>query len=302
MNFQFSLRFLLAAVLAWAVAIALTIQFPHQAIFVAAIAMMMLVPLTASAFIFQVLRFDRPATNSEPRGEPTPSPAIAPGILRATGRFFGLWPEAHDLPLRSATLRAIITTLVLVGLWPAIHHYALITSWPVVSNEKPSRIWSRILESTGTLNPRSWRGVWLPEWKKELVEVSKWWLVWGAIALFWSIATGTIRCRRLAAPQSDIFARLFSFAPWLIVLEVGLLGAGVFSWKLWFGYVWLKYLNFSMIVHAAIPLFLVGLMFARSVLRARWVAAFAVAVCFVVLCEFVSLFLALFTERNPALL
>jgi hypothetical protein len=302
MKLQFSLRFLLAFVLGWAAILALAIQFPQQTIFAAAIATMMLVPLVVSAGIFSLLKPVLCPRKAETVSDLTSRPAAAPRLLRSAGRFLGLWPEDHDPPLRFAILRAGVTTLVLIGFWPIIDWLAHQTQYTVITHAPIRQTRDRILQSSDILIRHGWPGVWIHVWKRELVQVSKWWLLLGGIAVSWSIVSRTVARRRLTSPQSGVFSCLLAFAPWLIVLEVGLLGAGILSWKLWFGYVWLKYLNFSLVVHAAIPLFLVGLAFFRSVLRLRWIASLIGAVCFVPLAEFVSLFLALFTERNPALL
>jgi hypothetical protein len=276
---QFSLRGALLFFVGLSVLLAVVSQFPRHSTFLASMAMLLIVPLSVTAILRAPLVYFRLIAE----GRPT---LLAPVQLLALSR-----PAAAPT-VGAGLATALLATLVLAGLWPLLREIGSTLS--ILS-------WQTMPQYTFTWND-AWRSLsdallsrryWLRLWQWELWSLGRWWLLFAALTVAWLALSLPLRRRLQLEPATATLARLLSFGPWIIVLEVTfLIGVwvsepnvipepstgfvvGIFGWELWH---WDCWCNREWLIRGALPSLVVGCLFFCWVLRWRWPAAVAAAV------------------------
>jgi hypothetical protein len=271
-QYQFSLRSILVLVTVLSLLLAIAAQFPRHSTFAALMTALLLLPLAVVASIrLMMVRMGliQDAWTWQPQ---------RPGQMRIRDlpavviRRLGLSHADNCPPLRAAFAVAVVSTLVVVGLWPVIREFGL---WISVGTHDSEHFtlevaWQSITEAF----PRS--RYWLRLWQWELWAVGRWWLLFGGILAVWLLVS-TPFLRSLPGQRVTCsVSRLLAFAPWLIVLEMAfLIGVwvsspntvpepstgfvvGIFSWDLWH---WDCWLNREWLVRGALPTLVAGYVF-----------------------------------------
>jgi hypothetical protein len=207
----------------------------------------------------------------------------------APHRILWLAGAAQPPLFRSAIPLAVVSTLVLVILWPYLREFGLavsvmisegvVSGWPILT----------AIPSILTDHGRQWR---VCRW--EAWAMLRWWLLFGAWATLWLVTSWPLRTRRKLESPVDCYRRFFAFAPWIVVLELlflvgvwidshntvpepstgfveGIFSWGLWRWDCWKGAVW--------ITRGWLPTWIIASIFARYVLRWRWAPAVVSAAC-----------------------
>jgi hypothetical protein len=205
-------------------------------------------------------------------------------VVRRPIRTLAYCTNPAQVSWRRAAGFAVLVSALIVALWPVAREVGLLVLY--LWKFRSQIDWSYVLseEMLGVLAiPRYWRR--LCTW--EAFSLSRWWLLFGTLTLGWCLASG----RRAGAAASGTYVRrLLLFAPWLALLELAFL-AGIWvdhqnvvpepstifvsawSWTRWMWRDWL--------IRGAVPTFVVGVLFFRTVLGSRWFLAVLCAVLLV---------------------
>jgi hypothetical protein len=203
--------------------------------------------------------------------------------------WLGLGQSEIAPSLAAGFTTAVLSTVTLIGLWPALREIGLQLA---IASFQPLEQFTWKDAARSMTNAFASREYWLRLWEWEAWSIGRWWLLFVAITLLWLAASSSL-VRRLKSDRLwQTLARFLAFAPWLIVLEVSfLIGVwieeplivpepstgfvvGIFSWDLWH---WDCWLDRRWLVRGALPTFLAGSVFFAGVLRWRWPAAVAAA-------------------------
>jgi hypothetical protein len=288
-RYQFSLRAILILVTLLAVLLAIAAQVPRQSGFTVLMTSLVLFPLVVAAvnrvivvrmgLIGEYWPWRLPGAR---QGGILSWPA---GVLR----WLGL-SHADDGPsLAGGEAVAIISTLVVVGLWPMLREvglqFAITTTQPEIYTLEDAA--HSILECATSSR------YWLRLWQWELWSLGRWWILFGGMTALWLAARTPFSWRTTRDRPIRVVARFLAFAPWLVVLETTfLIGVwisspvtvpepstgfvvGIFSWDLWH---WDCWLNREWLVRGAVPTLVAGSVFFARVLRWPWPAAVIAAV------------------------
>ena len=137
--------------------------------------------------------------------------------LRRWAPHLVLWLAGAAQPplFRSAVPLAVVSTLVLVILWPYLREFGLavsmmisegvVSGWPILT----------AIPNILTDHGRQWR---VCRW--EAWAMLRWWLLFGAWATLWLIASWPLQTRCKLEPPADCYRRFFAFAPWIVLLEL----------------------------------------------------------------------------------
>lgn len=285
---QFSLRVALVCMLVLSVVLATALQFPRQAGFAYLMTLLMLLPFA----IVAVLRMPFVRLGIISRGvghkETTTEHGLFLSTLRRLARAVGLLDCRGTPSLAAGLITALISSVVIVGLWRVIREIGLWMSVFTFSSEY--RTWEYAEFIVQALVESNY---WVVIWKWEMWSLGRWWLLFGAIALVWLAVSLPFHRSQLVSHITHTLARLLAFAPWLIFLEVAfLIGVwiespdtvpepstgfvvGIFSWDLWH---WDCWLDRGWLIRGALPTFVAGVMFFTSVLRWGRVASVIAAI------------------------
>lgn len=287
---QFSLRAVLLFVFVASIICLLASKFPRQSAFAFSMALLLLFPLV----VVGVLRepFVRLGTISN---YACPTEGRMASSLRRPLRFLGLWQPSHAPSLVASLTTGLISTIVLVGLWPLIReiglNLALGTLQPI---EKYTYTFNDAARSMRDAFSETEYWTWVWQW--ELWSLGRWWLLFGALVLFWLAASLLLKRWFEFECVTSTIGRFLAFAPWFIVLEVTfLIGVwiespgtvaepstgfvvGIFAWELWH---WDCWLDRGWIIRGALPTFIAGVVFFPSVLRWWWVPSAIAAIILV---------------------
>jgi len=222
-----------------------------------------------------------------PWQHPADGPWRALAWPRRIGRWLGLG-RVDDAPsLAAGACVAILSSLVVVGLWPILREVGL--QFAIASKEPELFTWERAASSI--IECATSRRYWWRLWQWEAWSLSRWWLLFGGIAAAWMVIGELAGWRRVShreeasrSPRNasgwPTLARLLAFAPWLVLLEMTFLVGvwisspntvpepstgfvvGIFSWDLWH---WDCWLNREWLIRGAIPSLVVGYVFFRQV-------------------------------------
>ena len=281
---QFSLRVVFLLLLIFSILFAVAFYQPRYSIFSVLMILLLLVPLsivagTRAAMIGAgLLTTDRVDGRQRTRAESMIRAMLSPF------RFFGLCLCDEVASLLPALVVAVVSTVVLIGLWPAIREIGLAIA--LVSNPHEWYVWDYVRQSVPSTFSRP--SYWSRLWYWELWSVGRWWLLFGAILLLWRVVLVALPRRWQRDGTLQMLARFFAFAPWLIVLEMGFLAGvwvtspqivpepstgfvvGIFSWDLWH---WDCWLDRGWLIRGAVPTLVAGSIFFARVLRWPWPAA-----------------------------
>ncbi len=271
-RWQFSLRGLAICVFVLCILLAIAAQFPRQSSFAVSMALLLLLPLVVVALVRALV--------------------TRIGLKDSARQWLGLWPPEPAPSLAAGLATAIISMLVLVGLWPLMREIGLVLSllaWQPIA--RYTYTWADAGRSMSEAFFSS--RYWLRLWQWEAWSAGRWWLLFGAILLAWLALSMPLRRRLKLEPVSATLARFLAFAPWIIVLEFAfLIGVwiespstvpepstgfvvGIFSWNLWH---WDCWLDRDWLVRGALPTFVAGAVFFAGVLRWHWPAAIVAAI------------------------
>jgi hypothetical protein len=291
-NYQFSLRAILIVVTLLSLLLAITAQFPRQAGFLVLMTSLVLFPLAVAAVMrVAVVRVGFIGESWPwrlPGGRQGGILAWISGVLR----WLGLTHADGGPSLAAGAAVAIISTLVVVGLWPLLREvglwFALTTTQPEAYNLADAA--HSILECVTSSR------YWVRLWQWELWSLGRWWILFGGMTALWLAARAPFSWRTKGDDSARVIARLLAFAPWLVVLETTfLIGVwisspvtvpepstgfvvGIFSWDLWH---WDCWLDREWLVRGAVPTLIAGCVFFARVLRWPWPAAVIAAICLI---------------------
>lgn len=207
-------------------------------------------------------------------------------------RRLGLCPRENGPSLIAGLATGIISTVTLVGLWPAIREIGLMMS--PTSTQSVSETWQNALQGVPVAFSRI--RYWPRLWKWEIWSLGRWWLMFGVIVLSWLAISLPCNRGQYIHRTSRTLARFLAFAPWFIVLELAfLIGVwiespntvpepstifvvGIFSWDLWH---WDCWLDRGWLIRGAIPTFIAGVVFFAAVFRWWWVLSAIAAIILV---------------------
>jgi hypothetical protein len=291
-RFQFSLRAILIVVTLSCLVLAITARFPRQSAFTALMTGLLLFPLAMAAAIRSIIVR---AGLIDDCWRWQPSDARQGGITEwpvRVFRFLGLSHAAGGPSLAAGATVAIISTLVLVGLWPMLREVGL---WFAIAANEP-KIFS-LEDAARSIGECATSGrYWFRLWQWELWSVGRWWILFGGVLVLWLAARAPFSTRASGESWTCALARLLAFAPWLAVLEMTfLIGVwmrspstvpepstgfvvGIFSWDLWH---WDCWLDREWLVRGAVPTLAAGYVFFARVLRWNWLAAAMAAILLV---------------------
>ena len=308
-RYQFSLRAILVLVTVLSLLLAIGVRFPRHSTFTVLMTSLLLFPLAVAAAIrVLMVRWGliqdcwtwQPAGSRQVRLSELPSRAF---------RTLGLSHTDDCPPLAAAALVAVISTLVVVGLWPVIREVGLQFSLAAYRSDIFSLESARRSMTEAFASSRYWLRLW--QW--ELWSLGRWWLLFGGMLGLWLVASWRMLPASeptLAASPTTVvpapvlesqrwtsaLARYLGFAPWLVVLEMAfLIGVwirepsvvpepstgfvvGIFAWDLWH---WDCWLDRAWLVRGAIPALLAGYVFFTQVIRWPRPAALLAAVILV---------------------
>ncbi|HXT60640.1 MAG TPA: hypothetical protein VN699_18510 [Pirellulales bacterium] len=287
-RFQFSLRAAFGAIFVLAVALAIASRFPRHSAFAALMSLLLLFPLAvASALRTAMVRFGPISDDWRIHRQGDRDGRIL-STRRRLFQYLGLCQPADCPSLAAGFTVAVLSSIALAGLWPAIREIgllmALVLAWPL------DQIWDY---ATRSIPETFLRGeYWLRLGRWELWSLGRWWLLFGAVLSLWLVLSSPFRRWLRCEPWSRTLARFLLFAPWLVVLEVAfLIGVwiespntvpepstgfvvGIFSWNLWH---WDCWMNRGWMIRGALPTFVAGCAFFTQVLRWRRLATMIAA-------------------------
>lgn len=291
-QWQFSLRAALLCVLGLSMIFAIASQFPRQSGFMFLMTVLMLLPLmVVGAVGVLFVRIGIIPCDGVQWGTRDAQGSNA-GILQRLPRFLGIWQLDNNPSLGASFATTLISTVTLIGLWPALREIGLMMS--LASIQSISETWQYALRSVPDAFSRG--SYWLRLWQWELWSLGRWWLLFGVILVAWHVVSLPVTRGQYVDRTSRALARFLAFTPWFIVLEIAfLIGVwiespntvpepstgfvvGIFSWDLWH---WDCWLDRGWLIRGALPTFIAGVVFFVSVLRWWWVASVIAALVLV---------------------
>jgi hypothetical protein len=277
-RYQFSLRGVLLLVTACSLLLAIAVQFPQHSIFLATMTCLLLLPLAIASGLRSICVRLGLMANAWMWDLPGSRELRYRSLPARTLRVLGLTHTLDCPPLSAAALVAVIYSLVVVALWPVIREVGLQCAIVAYKPEVYSVEWS-LRSITGAFSDR---GYWLRLWQWECWALTRWWLLFTMMLGLWLTISAPFSRQPSGQRWICPLARLLTFAPWLVVLEVSfLIGVwvrspmtvpepstgfvvGIFSWDLWH---WDCWLNHDWLVRGAIPTLLAGFVFFQRVMR-----------------------------------
>ncbi len=288
-RWQFSLRAMLVFVLVAAIVSKIVVRFPRQSTFTLSMTLLVLLPLVIIAL--RRAPFVRLGTMADDRCPPDGPIA---GMLLRPLRFLGLWQPEKPPSLAAGLATALISSMVLVGLWPLIRAIGQPLSLVTLQTTKEGFTWVDATHSMMTVFSPGKH--WVQIWQWEAWSLSRWWLLFGALVLAWLAVSAPFKRWLKTERASSTLARFLAFAPWFILLEVVyLIGVwiacpriasepssgfvvGIFSWDMWY---WDCWLDRGWLIRGALPTFVTASVFFVEVLRWRWPYAVVAALVLV---------------------
>src|SRR4030095_3695619 len=180
-RYQFSLRAILIVVTLSCLVLAIAARFPRQSAFTALMMCLLLFPLVMATAIRSIIvragLIDdcwRWQTSGARQGDITEWPA-------RVFRFLGLSHAAGGPSLAAGATVAIISTMVLVGLWPMLREVGL---WFAIAANEP-KIFSFESAAQSIRECATSGRYWFRLWHWELWSVGRWWMLFGGLLALW---------------------------------------------------------------------------------------------------------------------